>query len=388
MSSTRELITAWNSTVGSMAPSLKVKDYDPGDQAQIKYAYQDGYLTAEEATEQLIEKGIVDTEDEAYFLIAEWGDPDGSYSRYDKLYDAARNGGDFDAAMDELVSHGYTEKDVLSQLKGKIGEWYKSGEITKQQAINMLTKHFDMDSEEITATANKWSSKVVTGIEFDDIKDEYLSGNITASRAAEMYALYGGYTKVEARQKVAEWDFEEKYGYKYSNRGEQFKEGNISATELINIIVSFDGKTKDEARSDLVAYTKSGYKEGYFPRSKAIDIMVEHGGLTADEAEAKVQHVDFQREYPEYELTEAQVTSYYDELEQTGLGVSEYAKYVEGRKGIKGVDADGDGKTDAGSVKSQVMIVIDSLPITNEQKDALYYLNGWAASRIYEAPWH
>ena len=200
---TREITTAWNNTIGSMAPSLKVKSYDPGEKAEIKYAYKDGYLTAEEAIEQLIEKGIVDTENEAYFIIEEWGEPDGSYSRYDKLYDAARNRGDFDAAMDELVSHGYTEKDVLSQLKGKIGEWYKGGEITKQQAIDMLTKYFDMDSEEITATVNKWSSKVVTGIEYDDIKDEYLFGNITASRAKQMYKLYGGMTEGEAAEKVA-----------------------------------------------------------------------------------------------------------------------------------------------------------------------------------------
>lgn len=385
---TREIITAWNNTVGGMAPSLKVKTYEPSEKAQIQYAYQDGYLTAEEATEQLIEKGVVDTEDEAYFTIAEWGDPDGSYSRYDKLYDAARNGGDFEAAMDELVSHGYTEKDVLSQLKGTIGEWYKDGEITKQQAIDMLTKHFDLESDEITATVNKWSSKVVTGIEFNDIKDEYLSGNITSSRAVEMYVRYGGYTKAEAQQKVSEWDFEEEHGFTYGNRGEQFKEGNISGAELVEMIVDFGGKSEDEARTSLVGYTKSGYEEGYFTSREAVNMMVEHGGLTEAEAEAKVQHVDFQKEYPEYELSEAQVTTYYSELEYTGLGVPEYAEYVERRKESKGVDADGDGKTDSGSVKAEVMVIIDSLPITTEQKDALYYLNGWAASRIYEAPWH
>ncbi len=385
---TRELISAWNNIFGRMAPSLKVKTYEPSEQAKIQYAYLDGYLTAEEATKELIEKGVVDTEDEAYFTIAEWGDPDGSYSRYDNLYDAARNGGNFDAAVDELVSHGYTEKDVLSQLKGEIGKWYKNGDISKQQAIDMLTKHFDLDREEITAIVNKWSSKVVTGVEFNDIKDEYLSGDITASRAAEMYARYGGYTKSEAKQKVAEWDFEEEHGFTYGSRGEQFKEGNISGTELVEMIVDFGGKSEDEARTSLVGYAKSGYEEGYFTSKEAVNMMVEYGGLTKAEAEAKIQHVDFQREYPGYELSEAQVTTYYDELEHTGLGVPEYAEYLERRKESKGVDTDGDGKTDSGSVKAEVMVIIDSLPITIEQKDALYYLNGWAESRIYEAPWH
>ena len=204
---TREIVTAWNNTVGAMAPSLKVKTYDPGDMNEIKYAYQDGYLTNEEATAQLLEKGLVDTEDEAYFTIQGW-DAGNGYSRYDAIYDAVRNGGDITAAMDELTAHGYKEKDVLSEVKGKIGSWYKDGEITKQQAIDMLTKYFDMDSDEVTDTVNKWSCKVVTGIEYGDIKQEYMEGKITAQRAIEMRMRYGGYTKEEAKEKVNEWLFE------------------------------------------------------------------------------------------------------------------------------------------------------------------------------------
>ena len=385
---TREIITAWNNIVGAMAPSLKVKSYDAGPRSEIKFAYQDGYLTAEEATKELISNGLVDNEDEAYFIIKEWDDPSGDYSKYDEIFNAVRNSGNIDTAMDELISHGYTEKEVLSQVKSKIGEWYKDGSITKQQATNMLTKYFDMDSDEITSIVNKWSSKVVTGIAFEDIKDEYLSGNITASRAIDMYVRYGGYTRDEAYEKVAAWNFEQKHGYEYSNRAEQFKKGNISANTLINIMINDGGMTDEEARSSLVSYTKAGYKEGYFTRSEAAKIMVEYGKISEDKAETKVQHIDFQKEYPGYELTETQVADYYNELEYTGLGVPEYAEYLKLRKNVKGTDNNGDGKTDSGSVKAAVMAVIDSLPITYSQKDALYYLNGWTESKIHEAPWH
>ena len=207
---TREIVTAWNNVVGGMAPSLKVKTYEPSEMAQIKYAYQDGYLTDEEAKEQLLQQGLVDTEDEAYWTIQGWEAGDG-YSRYDAIYDAVRNGGDINAAMEELISHGYAEKDVLSQVKSQIGKWYKDGEITKQQAINMLTKYMDMTSEEITATVNKWSSKVVTGIDYEDIKDEYLAGNITEARAIDMYVRYGGYTAEKAKEKVAVMAFVQKH---------------------------------------------------------------------------------------------------------------------------------------------------------------------------------
>lgn len=202
---TREIVTTWNNTVGAMAPSLKVKTYDSGEKNEIRYAYQDGYLTTEEAAAELMEKGLVDNEDEAYWTIQGWDTGDG-YSRYDTIYDAVLNGGNFDAAMAELVSHGYEEENVVSQIKSQIGKWYYDSEskvrITKQQAIDMLTKYTDMSSEDITATVSKWSSKVVTGIAYGDIGDEFLAGNITEARAKEMYMRYGGLTEKKASEVV------------------------------------------------------------------------------------------------------------------------------------------------------------------------------------------
>ena len=201
-SATREIITIWNNTVGTMAPSLKVNTYDAGDMNEVKYAYADGYLTAEEAAALLLEKGLVDNEDEAYFTIQGWEAGEG-YSRYDAIYDAVRNGGDFDSAMAELTSHGYYEDDVFSKVKSKVGEWYRAGEITKAQAISMLDKYTSYGSEDITKTVNKWSSQVVTGIAYEDIGDEFMAGNISASRALEMYRLYGSMTQDEAYEKVS-----------------------------------------------------------------------------------------------------------------------------------------------------------------------------------------
>ena len=211
---TREIITAWNNTVGAMAPSIKVKTYDSGEKNEIKYAYQDGYLTDDEAMAELLEKGLVDNEDEAYWTVQGWEAGEG-YSRYDAIYEAVLNGGDFEAAMAELTAHGYKEKDVISQVKSQIGKWYYDDQsdirITKQQAIDMLSKYTDMDSEEITATVNKWSSKVVTGIAYGDIADEFLNGNISESRAVEMYVRYGGYDKEEAQEKVYALAFEKEH---------------------------------------------------------------------------------------------------------------------------------------------------------------------------------
>ena len=200
-SATREIITAWNNTVGAMAPSLKLKTYEPSELSQVKYAYEDGYLTAEEAMALLLEKGLADNENDAYFIIQGWEAGEG-YSKYDAIYDAVRNGAGIESAMNELTSHGYTEEVVLSQVKSKIGEWYQKGEISKTQATNMLTKYFDIEDNEITSIINKWSSYVVTGIKYEDIDDEFMNGNIAASKAIEMYARYGSMTKEKATEKV------------------------------------------------------------------------------------------------------------------------------------------------------------------------------------------
>ena len=354
---TREITTAWNNTVGAMAPSLKIKTYDSGDWNEIKYAYKDGHLTEAEATDLLIEKKLVSTEDQAYFTIREWEAGEG-YSRYNTILNAVQNGGDFGSAMKELTSHGYSEKEVLSEVKSKIGDWYRDGKITKQQATSMLSKHFDMDSEEVTATINKWSSKVVTGIAFEDIKYEYMEGNITASKAIDMYVRYGGYTKESAMKTVEKWKFERDYGFAYDDRVYAFKKGKVDAATLRKAMIEFGGLTEKDADDNLRAY-------------------------------------EWLKKNPSSDMTVNNILQYTKPIDKLGYSVEEsgikpdtFQSYTKLRSTCKGFDSDNDGTADRNSVKNQVLVIIDDLPISSKQKDTLYYLNGWAASNLHKAPWH
>ena len=346
----REAVTAWNNTVGAMAPSLKVKSYDPGEKNNIRYAYQDGYLTAEEATRELLDKGLVDTADEAYFTIQGWDDPDGSYSRFDAVYDAVRNGGDFDAAMDELTNHGYTDKDVLSNVKGQIGTWYRDGEITKQQAVQMMGKYLGMDSDDITATVNKWSSKVVTGIAFEDIKDSFLNGDITENRAVDMYVLYGGYTREKATETVTKWKYEKDTGIAYEDMKDAFMDGDLS-------------------------------------ESQAVSARVKYGGVSQEDAEDTVTKWKYEKETGVQDAGIGEAKDYYEFAKPNGINAGTYHDYYEQKSGIH-ADVDEDGKAISGSKKEKIMLIIDALPLSSAQKDALYFAEGWAESRLYEAPWH
>ena len=340
---TRDVVTLWNNVVGPMAPSLKVKTYEPSAQAQIRYAYEDGYLTDEEATAELLDQGLVDTKDEAYFTIQGWEAGEG-YSRYDAIFDAVRNGGDFKAAMRELTSHGYKEKDVLSEVKSQIGEWYKTKAITKQQATNMLTKYFDLDNEEITQIVNEWSSIVVTGIEYSEIKQAFLDGEISEQRAIQMRMRYGGYDQEDAAETVTKWRAEKETGVAYDDIKDAFMAGDINAADARNMYTTY-------------------------------------GGYTEEEAIGKVKVHEWQKEIPAIDdITQSAIKDYEEFCEPVGISKTDY---YEAWKTYNDTPADYDESGDSipYSKTIKVMPYINSLPLTAEQKTALA-LCWWAESTV------
>lgn len=162
--------------------------------------------------------------------------------------------------------------------------------------------------------------------------------------------------------------------------------------DIINVDVA-NGKDRDEAEenfnSRFASYIREEYEEGNISEDKAKNMLVQYGEKSSGDAASKVRYWEFKQKYPDYDdLSEEAVTKYYDKVEPYGISVGVYYDYSEQRSKCKGVDENGDGKTDSGSVKQEVLRVINSLPITYAQKDALYYLNGWSAKTINEAPWH
>lgn len=89
-----------------------------------------------------------------------------------------------------------------------------------------------------------------------------------------------------------------------------------------------------------------------------------------------------------YGMSKSQIEGYKEYGEPAGIPKETYRVFVEAAGDMKGVDADGDGKTDSGSKKAKVIAYIDGLSLSPAQKDALYYQQGYAASKIGETPWH
>lgn len=146
---TREIIGAWNNIIGGLAPSLKVKTYDAGTKGNIKYAYQDGHLTEEEAINELIETGEAKDKNEAYWIVKGW---ETGESKYAVLEEAVRTNDSaaFRSALSELTANGVEEKAARSKAASLIADMYNGTDdepasINRAQAINMFTAYAGME---------------------------------------------------------------------------------------------------------------------------------------------------------------------------------------------------------------------------------------------------
>jgi hypothetical protein len=142
-----------------------------------------------------------------------------------------------------------------------------------------------------------------------------------------------------------------------------------------------DGKTKDEANKSLDAFIRESVKQwfetGDVNRAEAVDTLATFTSYDTEEARAKVDYWIYSAEHPETAIYDAWVNSYYADAEPYGISMDDYMQYKNDIRGIEG-----EGK------KQAILAVIDAMPLTSAQKDALYLANGWAESKLNEAPWH
>lgn len=323
----RTAVNTWN----LIAPKrIEIDSYDPGEKAEIKYAYLDGYLTEEEASELLMQ--IVDKDgesmsaDDAYWLIREW-DGGEDYSRFGGLYEAVLGGKDLEDAMEDLLAHGYTEKELLSKAKGEIGRAFRDGDITRDKAEELLLHYgFAETQDDAYWVIRNWSAEEGT------------------TNYSALYSAMRG-----------EGDFD--------NAFEELTSHGYTEEEVLGQIKS---KITEWAVEDVITLTE------------AENMYVRYGRLSPEDSAERRTILEWQDNGYDIDMSQAYVIRNYEEFcEPAGISVETYMGYRESVSAITG-----EGK------KNGRMAAIDALPLTDEQKDALYFMEGWAESTIDEAPWH
>lgn len=141
------------------------------------------------------------------------------------------------------------------------------------------------------------------------------------------------------------------------------------------------GKSEDEAaksfKSSFKTVVKNAFEDGEIDSGKAQSLLVSYGDQDEAAAKADVAGWQFTRDYPDETAEDSWFDAYYKYATDSGVPINTYMQYRDKVRSITGKGR-----------KEARMAVIDSLPLSSAQKDALYYSEGWAASTIGDAPWH
>lgn len=168
------------------------------------------------------------------------------------------------------------------------------------------------------------------------------------------------------------------------------KDANTARETIIKEMVDYDGKTQDKAEesfvSSAVSAARSRYEDGEISEQTALRIIMDAKDCSKSDAQYTMTMWELQRKNPD--VSSGRIEKWYNDVKSSGISLAVYNDYAVRAAECNGVDSNGDGKIDAYSAKNQKLAVIDSLPISNEQKDFLYRLEGWAESKLYQAPWH
>lgn len=168
------------------------------------------------------------------------------------------------------------------------------------------------------------------------------------------------------------------------------KDANTARETIIQEMVDYDGKTQDKAEesfvSSAVSAARSRCEDGEISEQTAIRIIMDAKDCSKSDARYTMTMWELQRKNPD--VSNGRIEKWYNDVKSSGISLAVYNDYAVRMAECKGVDSDGDGKADPNTAKDQKLAVIDSLPISNEQKDFLYRLNNWAESKLYQAPWH
>lgn len=168
------------------------------------------------------------------------------------------------------------------------------------------------------------------------------------------------------------------------------KDANTARETIIQEMVDYDGKTQDKAEesfvSSAVSAARSRYEDGEISEQTALRIIMDAKDCSKSDAQYTMTMWELQRKNPD--VSNGRIEKWYNDVKSSGISLEVYNDYAVRIAECKGVDSDGDGKADPNTAKEQKLAVIDSLPISNEQKDFLYRLNNWAESKLYQAPWH
>jgi Ca2+-binding EF-hand superfamily protein len=270
-----------------------------------------------------------------------------------------------------------------------------------------------MYPDEIQQKFRDWDFEAEFGMGYSEYRAEFRDGNITENelkQAMKFYGLKNYEIETDIRNLKDEIRFKNKFGMTMTEMQDSYDRGDVSRNTMIDAKM-FTGMTKTEAQKWITqrdisnqmgidyAELDDAYKYGDISRNDLRNAILKNGETVQNTDEAMMGYDWLKKnikKYPDLGISDAKkfavrIHSDYapdETLEDYGVSVEAYTEYQKLRPECKGVDANGDGKVDSGTLRDSVFRMIDSLPISSEAKDGLALMSYSATSIRRNAPWH
>lgn len=214
----------------------------------------------------------------------------------------------------------------------------------------------------------------------NNIKYALWDGYLTEAEAADELVKAGIMNAADAREQARHWAYTNSNPdstltlTQLSNYDKYASPAGITIEEYENFLLSIKDYKGDTKKERIVAKinampVSARQKDAYFYAA----------GYKSSTLEQTPWHFD---------MSGWQIDDYKEYGAPAGIPKETFKTFTETASKIKGDDKNGDGKTDSGSKKAKVIAYIDGLSLTPAQKDALYYQQGYAESKIGDTPWH
>jgi len=282
---------------------------------------------------------------------------------------------------------------------------YLKGEVSTEDYIRYLTEYQGKERQEAEKAELRLRCERDTGYSYDELKETYLDGDITASQAERWMQQYG--QEKDAQKKRKEYDFEKETGYAWVDRRDAFLSGGVSGATLKKWLADIDGKRDYDAdnyirdlefeRDNGFAYNQKleQYVAGKISREQLKKVLMTRGNMYDAEADREIVAYDYIKNHPDTKLGLSTAYSYTRKIdkwdytiESSGITEEQFLSFRDQKAACNGTDNDGDGRRDSGSVQAQILPIIDAMPITEQQKDTLWYFCGWSSRTLKrKAPW-
>ncbi len=242
------------------------------------------------------------------------------------------------------TADGTTETDNTETLFG-IEHYYAAVVGNDQASARLIYEDLMAEKDAEGYLAHEAEAAIATGFA-TQVGKNYMAGEISRARAIQL--LTDNTDKGESE--VKKWDFELEHGFSWGNRVRKYRLGQLSKRDLISAVMDIEGENRATA-------------------------------------EAYIDFLDLEMANEDIDITANDAEGYFKYAKPAGISIEVYLDYKNQASQCES-DKDKNGKSVSGSKKTKVLAVINSLPISKAQKDALYIAEGWAESKLYEAPWH